>query len=188
MEALREAKKQKITGFIASEGWCTRFMRRDLYSIQEPTKIAQRLPKHYVDNIINFQRFVIRHRRQHNYQLSCIGNMDEYLVYMEMLPHKTMNKKGASTVLIKSTGHEQSRYTVVLALMADGKKLPPMIIFKRKTKPPGNFPKGVKIHFNEKGWMDASSCELWTHSIWQHRPGGLHKQKSLLVGINSASI
>ena len=99
-----------------------------------------------------------------------------------MLPHKTVNKKGANTVLIKSTGHEKSRYTVVLALMADGKKLPPMIIFKRKTKPPGNFPKGVKIHYNEKGWMDAANCELWIRSIWQHRTGGLHKQKSIGMG------
>ena len=70
--------------------------------------IAQRLPKHYVDKIIKFQRFVIRHRRQHNYQLSCIGNMDETPVYMDMLPHKTVNKKGANIVLIKSTGHEKS--------------------------------------------------------------------------------
>ena len=70
--------------------------------------------------------------------------MDETPVYMDVLPHKTVNEKGANIVLIKSTGHEKSRYTVVLALMADGKKLPPMIIFKRKTNPPGNFPKGVK--------------------------------------------
>ena len=74
-----------------------------------------------------------------------------------MLPHKTVNKKGANIVLIKSTGHEKSRYTVVLALMADGKKLPPMIIFKRMTKPPGNFPKGVKTTNYKNLWRGIDS-------------------------------
>ena len=103
------------------------------------TKIAQKLPKHYVNKIVEFQRFVIRHRRRCNYKLACIGNMDETPVYMDMLPRNTVNKKGEKQVIIKSTGHEKSRYTVVLAVMADGTKLPPMIIFKRKTKPPGNY-------------------------------------------------
>ena len=65
--------------------------------------------------------------------------MDETPVYMDMLPRNTVNMKGQKQVIIKSTGHEKSRYTVVLTVMADGTKLPPMIIFKRKTKPPGNY-------------------------------------------------
>ena len=138
-EDLRVVNRLKITGFIASEGWCTRFMRRNNYSLRGPTKIAQKLPKHYVNKIVEFQRFVIRHRRRCNYQLACIGNMDETPVYMDMLPRNTVNKKGEKQVIMKSTGHEKSRYTVVLAVMADGTKLPPMIIFKRKTKPPGNY-------------------------------------------------
>ena len=66
-----------------------------------------------------------------------------------MFLHKTVNKKGAKT--------EKSRYTVVLALMADGKKLPPMIIFKRKTKPTGNFPKGVKTTNYNNLWRGIDS-------------------------------
>ena len=98
-EALRVANRLKIRGFIASEGWCTRFMRRNNYSLRGPTKIAQKLPKHYVNKIVEFQKFVIRHRRRCNYKLACIGNMDETPVYMDMLPR--------NTVIIKSTGHEK---------------------------------------------------------------------------------
>ena len=65
--------------------------------------------------------------------------MNKTPVYMDMLPRNTVNKKGEKQVIMKSTGHEKSRYTVDLALNADGTKLPPMIIFKRKTKPPGNY-------------------------------------------------
>ena len=34
---------------------------------------------------------------------------------------------------------------------------------------------------NEKGWMDEAACKLWVNSIWQHRPRGLVREKSLLV-------
>ena len=45
------------------------------------------------------------------------------------------DQKGVKTVSIKTSGHEKSHYTVVLACCANGTKLPPMIIFKRKTLP-----------------------------------------------------
>ena len=37
---------------------------------------------------------------------------------------------------------------------------------------------------NEKGWMDEAACKLWVNSIWQHRPRGLVREKSLLVWDN----
>ena len=47
--------------------------------------------------------------------------------------------------------------------------------------PKVKFPKGVLVHVNEKGWMDEDACKLWVRKIWQNRPGGLHRRKSLLV-------
>ena len=98
-----------------------------------------------------------------------------------MVPGRTIANKGDSTVIVKSTGHEKSRYTCVLAVMADGTKLPPMLIFKRKTLPKCKFPDGVVIHCNEKGWMDEEGVKIWLKKVWQRRPGGLRKQRSLLV-------
>ena len=152
--------------FKASKGWCTRFMRRNNYSIRRPTKIAQKLPHHFVDKICKFQRFVIRRRGAVNYELRHIANMDETPLCMDMVSGSTVSKKGKKTVLMKSTGHEKSRYTVVLAVTADGNKLPPMIIYRRKTKPPGNFPSGVVIHWNAKGWMDEEACNIWIQKVW----------------------
>ena len=51
----------------------------------------------------------------------------------DMVGNRTIDAKGKKTVLIKSTGHEKSSFTVVLTCMADGTKLKLMIIFKRKT-------------------------------------------------------
>ena len=175
LEALKVARKLKIKDFKASEGWCTKFMRRNSYSIRRPTKIAQKLPKHHENKIIDFQRFVIQQRHQNDYDMCRIGNMDETPVYQDMLPSTTVNKKGEPTILLKSTGHEKNRYTVVLSCMADGTKLPPMIIYKRGTRPGGDFPKGVKLHWNAKGWVDEEACKLWVKAIWTKRPSGYFK-------------
>merc|ERR1711888_245370 len=76
----------QITDFKASEGWCTRFMKRHEYTLRAPTKVAQLLPQFWADKITEFQRFIIHHRRRNDYRLKCIGNMDETPMYMDMLP------------------------------------------------------------------------------------------------------
>lgn len=84
-------------------------------------------------------------------------------------------------MLINTTGHEKSRFTVVLSCLADGMKLKPMVIFKRKTIPKVNFPPGVVIHCHPKGWMDEKGLKLWVEKVWRSRPGGLLQKRSLLV-------
>ena len=99
----------------------------------------------------------------------------------DMPPNRTVNRKGCKTVLIKTTGHEKTRFTVVLACMADGTKLKSMVVFMRKTMPKLKFPAGVTVHVHPKGWMDEDGVKLWTDKVWKKRPGGLMKTKSLLV-------
>ena len=183
LEALRIARQLGIseTEFKASPGWCTRFMNRNGYSIRTHTKIAQKLPKEFADKITNFQRYIIRLRLRTEYALDCIGNMDETPVTMDMVGNNTVDKVGKKTILLKTTGHEKCRYTVVLAYMADGTKLPPMLIFKRKTLPKVKWPKGVVVHAHPKGWMDEQGCDIWLEKVWRQRPGGVRNKKSLLV-------
>ena len=72
----------------------------------------------------------------------------------DMPSTRTVNKKGEKSVMIKTTGHEKTHFTVVLACMADGGKLPYMVIFKKKTPPKDKLPSGVVIYQHPKGWMD----------------------------------
>lgn len=65
--------------------------------------------------------------------------------------------------------------------MADGTKLKPMVVFKRKTMPKEKLPAGVLVHVNEKGWMNEDLCNLWLVKVWSTRPGALINRKSLLV-------
>lgn len=78
-------------------------------------------------------------------------------------------------------GHERCSFNVVLACSAAGEKLLPMIIFKRKTLPKENFPKGVIECVNESGWMCEDLKLKLLSQMFRRRRGGLFNQKSLLV-------
>uniref|UniRef100_A0A5S6QHM3 DDE-1 domain-containing protein n=1 Tax=Trichuris muris TaxID=70415 RepID=A0A5S6QHM3_TRIMR len=106
--------------------------------------------------------------------------MDETPLTFDMLCNKTVDTKGVKSVVVRSTGHEKTRFTVVLSCLADGTKLKPMVIFKRKRKPKNTFPPGVFVHYHENGWMDENGVKLWIDKIWKKRPGGANRP-SLLV-------
>jgi hypothetical protein len=180
LQARIYAKRNSIKT-SASAGWVTRFLKRNGLCLRQKTKISQKLPHDYEDKITKFQQFLINQRKHYNYDTVHIGNMDETPVWFDMPTAKTISKRGEKTVLIRTTGHEKSRFTVVLTCMADGVKLKPMIIFKRKTMPKEKFPPDVVIHCHPKGWMDEEGLKVWIKKVWATRPGGLTRSRSLLV-------
>ena len=74
-------------------------------------------------------------RKKLCFEIGQLGNMDEVPVMFDVPSNKTVDIKGAKTIMIKTSGNEKYRYTVVLVCCADGTKLPPLLIFKRKTLP-----------------------------------------------------
>lgn len=106
--------------------------------------------------------------------------MDETPMNFDMPPSSTVHPTGDKTVMIKTTGNEKNHFTVILSCLADGTKLKPMIIFKRKTMPKETIPPQVLVHVHEKGWMDENGMKIWIDKVWKCRPGGLLKPKSLL--------
>jgi hypothetical protein len=74
--------------------------------------------------------------------------------------------KGAKSIIVKTCGHKKTHYTIVLSCCADGTKLPPFLIFKRKTLPKEKHPAGVYVHAHPKGWMDEEGLKLWIEKVW----------------------
>lgn len=72
-------------------------------------------------------------KKKEEYELSQIGNMDETPVWFDMPTSRTVSHKGQKTVMIKTSSHEKTRFTVLLSCLADGTKVKPTVIFKRKT-------------------------------------------------------
>ena len=114
IKAKAMASEQQISDFQATNSWCTRFLQRRNFVLQQKTKIAQKLPEDLEENITSFHRFVIKRHKETNYELVHIGNMDETPVWLDMPSARTVNARGERTVLVNTTGHEKSRFTVVL--------------------------------------------------------------------------
>jgi hypothetical protein len=67
------------------------------------------------------------------------------------MPLDTMvHKKGDKNVTVRTGDNEKQQCTVMLCTVADGRKLPPYIVLKRKTLPKVNV-KGVIIQAQESG-------------------------------------
>lgn len=85
-------------------------------------------------------------------------------MYFDLLPGKTVHKKGEKNVLIRTTGSEKRHCTVVLTVAANGEVLPPMIIVKGKRALKFDVPSGWIVTVQEKGWMDENlmlRCDIY---------------------------
>ncbi|CAI2195596.1 19397_t:CDS:1, partial [Funneliformis geosporum] len=65
--------------------------------------------------------------------------------------------------------------------LADGTKLPPVIIFKLKKIPYEEFSEGVVIRANSQGWMNKEEMIWWIENIWSKRSQRGSNLRSLLV-------
>jgi len=132
IEARRLAIEMSITDFAGTTSWCERFMRRNGLCMRIETTIAQKLPCEYKRKIIEFHKYVINMRKKLCFEIGQLGNMDEVPLTFDVPSNKTVDVNGAKTIMIRTSGNEKTHYTVVPACCADGTKLPPLLIFKKK--------------------------------------------------------
>jgi hypothetical protein len=183
MKALEIATSLKIPRqyFKASNGWAVRFMRHKGLAVCWRTTLAKKLPTDYIEKLIAYQRHIINLRRKHDYLLGQMGKANETPVFFDMVANTTVDTKGSKSVLVKTTGHEKLRITVMLSVLADGRKPTPFVILKRKNLPKENRPTGIIFKCNEKGWMTEELIVEWLKEIWHRRPGALLKKRGILV-------
>ena len=76
--------------------------------LRQRTKIAQKLPDDLDDKIVNFHSHVIKMRKQHDYPLHLIGNMDETPMQFDMPGNRTVNARGENVSLNKPMKSKKS--------------------------------------------------------------------------------
>ncbi len=157
MQAKRKAESQD---FQASDGWLNRFKRRHTLSTRAATSIGQKLPKDHEEKLLSFQRYVIKMREEHQYDLEDIFNMDETPLRFDMPTSKTLDFSGTSTIHVKTSNSEKRGFTVVLCVSATGRKLKPMIIFKG-VRDPKIATSGAHVRVQKKGYIDEGLCLDW---------------------------
>ena len=107
-----------------------------------------------------------------------IGNMDETPLWLDMPGDTTVSRVGERTVSVRSTGHDKARFTVVLAAMADGRKIKPYVVFKGVRQIPElSRVAGVVVAYSRNGWMNEDLTIDWIKRAW----GGLTFSRRLLV-------
>ena len=129
----RAAIAQHSPSFRASEGWLRKFMRHHSIVLRAKTSVAQKLSKDLESKIEAFYKDVQDLREDGKYSKEMIGNMDKTPLYFNMIPSRSLEKKGAKEVRVKSTGAQKRHITMVFACTGAGKMLPPMTIFKGNT-------------------------------------------------------
>jgi hypothetical protein len=128
-------------------------MWRNWFSLWQRTSLCQKLPSDFEEKLLAVQKHVIGPWKANNYLLSQIGNADETPVYFDMSSNYTVDDKGVKSVLIKTSGNEKMGLTVMLTVLADGKKLPPYLIYNWKTVPKKQLPIGLIVRCRSNGWM-----------------------------------
>ena len=92
-----------------------------------------------------------------------------------MYQKKTVEKICNKTVTIRTFWTEKARISLILCVLSNGLKLPPMIAFKGKTD--GTLIKKLEKHhlvINKKvfvvcqpnSWIDSSIFLIWLKDIW----------------------
>ena len=94
--------------------------------------ICQKLPKDFEQKLLTYQQSITNLRKTGNFLMGQMTSADETAFYLDMPPNYTLEKKGVKEVLLKTTGCKKLRLIVMLAATADGRKLPPLLILKKK--------------------------------------------------------
>ncbi|CAG8472988.1 410_t:CDS:2, partial [Scutellospora calospora] len=115
------------------------------------TTVTQKLLEELEVQQQEFLNFVQYRCIQYDYSLSLMSNIDEIPLAFDMPSNVTIDNKGSKTISIRTCSYEKSCFTVVLACIADSKKLPPMIIFKLKNVLCLEFPP-------ENIWKNYTPC------------------------------
>ena len=103
-----QAYKEQLPTFKASGRWCNRFMFRSHLSTRRRTTIAQKLPQEFEGKLINYQRYIIRLRKKHGYELGNIANADQTPLTFDLPYSRTATEKGSKKVILKSSGNEKT--------------------------------------------------------------------------------
>lgn len=174
------AQQMGLVDFKGGPNWCYRFMHRRKLSMRAKTTVGQALPTDWKQKKEAFLEFVHKKISELGLNNSQIINMDEVPLPFDSVPSRTINSVGDKTISITTTGNERSNFTCILSCAANGDKLKPMLIFKRKTVPKIDN-KQVIVAANIKGWMCEKMMLQWLDEVWRKRKGAFFQPKSLLI-------
>ena len=110
-----------------------------------------------------------------------LANMDETPLYFDMRRNSTYTFRGDRSVPIIRTNGHRKRITVCLAILSDGRKLPPFVIFKRKSCPSNPYGRRMLLSANANGWITEALMLRWMSCIWGNMKLNKDEMKMLIL-------
>ena len=155
-ESCIEDKKER-DNFVASKTFIKNFMRRNNLSYRKRTHVSQHKK---IDISAQCMALVSYLKRLRFFLaefplLDLILNCDETPCWFDMVGKMTIDVKGTRSIDLITTGHDKTRFTVLLTIAANGYCLPAYVVFRGLKKVPNcAVPENVIVNVNESGSMD----------------------------------
>ena len=141
LKARMIAAEKDIQDFKGGPSWCFRFLGRKGLSVRTKTTICQQLPPDFEEKLTNFRNFTQEKIAENFIGPQDVINMDEVPLTFDLPLSRTVNKKGESSVTLKTTGHEKTLY-LCSGLHSIGRKASTNGGLQKDYDAKGKFPKG----------------------------------------------
>ena len=150
-------------------------LKRNNFSIRCKTHVGQPLPDNCFYITSKFLNKIWSDRKYWSIDSFLIGNLDETPIFFNMIENRTVSFKGLKTVTIKTQNQDKCRCSVLLAITADGNKLPRLILFMAKEA--GKVEKKLLknenvingkclVCCNNNAWCTSTIMKKWYNNIW----------------------
>ncbi len=197
LQALREDPTMfdnaRLLNFDRLWNWAHRFMVKNELVLRRATRTGQRLVAHADATKTEYTRAFNDTIRDEPMNMRLLVNMDETALFFEPQQNISIHTIGEKTIHIRSSGSNNKRITVCLAVSAHGDKLPVLVVFKGKPGRDGRLnpverrlqqmpkPNGWVLVVQEKGWIDERLMNIWVEQIWRPYIERLGGQRSILL-------
>ena len=155
--------------FKASYGCLRKFMMRHNLVLRARTSIGQTLPKDLEAKIVAFHSEICSVRTNGDYPYELIANMDEMPVFLDLVPNRTVDRKGKKSIRVRTTNSEKRHIQLLFAvLQAESFYL--LLSFLKEKLPEHSgvtVPSGVVATMQQKAWMDEQRMLAWTSDVWR---------------------
>ena len=153
--------------FKASDGWLDAFLKRHNLSLRKLNDKSKVQTAHLEELSDKFQQAVRQTIKKYKINESMVINMDESPYFWEYLLNKVIASKMARQAKGWKRNYQNARSTLVLAVTASGKMLPPTLILKRMTQYylQTHNDIGLLLLNNAKGWIDEDLTIQWLKTI-----------------------
>jgi hypothetical protein len=180
-KALNIAVELDIDGFTASQGYISRFKKRNGLVTRAHTS-TQSLPDNAKEIAVEFIKKINNLIRKHSIQKRNILNFDQVPQYFEMESSRTLAKKGSRDVKLKKSSTSHKRFTYTPVVNAEGKVLITHVLFSKLKKIPRDVHEKPKVDVNVTGmWSEIITEQFIKQHILTRAATQFSREPVLLI-------